>query len=124
MDDPFDDIDKLRLKPDGPQAKAPYVPARIRKQRRQFIMVPWMWLEKLAKAPMANGAAHQVAWHLLYSHFKSRGKPFRLPNGWLRYNGIDRWTKWRCLNDLERRGLILIERRNRKSPVIRVLLAD
>jgi len=115
--DPFD-LDKLRLDP--ATSAAPYVPTKIKKRRQQFVMVPMLWKEKLSKKPLASGATHQVALHLLYLHWKSQGEPFALANGMLKYDGISRFSKWRALADLEKRGLSPIERRHRKSPIIHV----
>ena len=129
-DDPFD-IKRLRIDPAKFAARP--VPAKIRKRREQFVMVPMWWVEKLGRCrignascetPRATGTAHQVALHLLHLHWKHHGKPFKLPNGMLGYDGISRRSKWRTLPDLERRGLITVERRLRKSPIIRVLVVQ
>jgi uncharacterized membrane protein len=53
--------------------------------------------------------------------WKNRGAPIKLTNGMLRIEGISRRSKWRALNGLERRGLIAVERRLRRSPIIRLL---
>jgi hypothetical protein len=52
------------------------------------------------------------------------GKPFGLPNGMEKYDGISRQTKLRALAELERPGLITLERRPKKSPIIHLLLTD
>ena len=117
--DPLDDIKALRLDP----AATPRVPARIKKRRKEFVKLPMSWMEKLGEVPLATGATHQVAWHLLYLDWKNRSKPFKLSNGILEYGGISRFSKWRALADLERRGLIMVERRRRKSPIVHVLQA-
>jgi hypothetical protein len=113
--DPFDDVANFRLDPR--LAHSQPVPAKIRKRREQFAMMPMWWVEKLGD-PLATGATHQVACYLVHRYWKSHGKPFKLPNGMLNYDGISRQTKWRALADLERRGLISIERRRGKSPVV------
>jgi hypothetical protein len=118
--DPFD-IKQLRIDP--AKLATPHVPAKIRKRRDQFVQVPMWWIEKLGESPLASGATHQVACHLCYLDWKNRGKPFKLPNGMLKYDGISRQSKWRALADLERRKLIAIERRRSKSPIIHFLLA-
>jgi hypothetical protein len=118
-DDPYD-LKRLRIDP--ATFALPHVPTKIRKRREQFVMVPMWWVEKLGEAPLATGATHQVACYLLHLHWKSRGKPFKLPNGMLKYDGISRQSKWRALADLERRKLIAIERRRSKSPIIHFLL--
>jgi hypothetical protein len=46
------------------------------------------------------------------------------PNGMLKYDGISWKSKWRALTDLERRGLITVVRRRRKSPIVRVLVVQ
>jgi hypothetical protein len=113
---------KLRIDP--AKLATPYVPTKIRKRNEQFVKLPMWWLEKLGKPPLATGATHQVACYLCHLDWKHRSKPFNLPNGMLNYDGISRRSKWRALTDLERRGLITIERRRRKSPVIHVLVVQ
>ena len=116
------DLNKLRLDP--AKLATPYVPAKIRKRREQFVQVPMWWIEKLGEAPLATGTAHQVACHICHLDWKNHGKPFKLPNGMLEYDGISRYSKWRALRDLERRGLVVVESRSSKSPIIHVRLAQ
>jgi hypothetical protein len=117
-DDPFD-IKTLRIDP--AKFTTPYVPAKIKKRSDQFVMLPMWWYERL-KNPLPTGLTCLVAWHLLHLHWKHRGKPFQLPNGMLEYDGVSRQTKWRALATLERRKLIAIERRSKRSPIIHFLL--
>ena len=112
------DLTKLRVDP--ATFAAPHVPAKIRKRREQFIKLPMRWVEKLGEEPLATGATHQVACYLCHLDWKHHGKPFKLPNGMLKYDGISRQSKWRALADLERRKLIVVERQPRKSPIIHV----
>ena len=69
-------------------------------------------LEKLVYVPPADqirvGTPPKVA------------KRRQLANGMLKIDGVSRASKWRALAELERRGLISIERRSRKSPLITV----
>jgi hypothetical protein len=120
-DDDSSDIEALQF--DSASLATPHVPAKIRKRREQFAMLPMWWVEKLAETPLATGATWLVACHLVHLHWKNHGKPFKLPNGMLRYDGISRQSKWRALVDLERRGLIAIERRPSRSPIVRIVLA-
>lgn len=113
-DDRFD-IENLRLSPDQLHT---VTPKKILKRREHFICVPFSWLERLNGA---SGKAHSLALHLLHRHWKAKGRPFTVANGMLEIDGISRATKWRGLAELERRGLITIEHRDRKSPVITVL---
>jgi hypothetical protein len=118
-DDPFD-FKALRIDP--ATLAAPHVPAKIRKRREQFILVPMRWYEKLAKPTPASRYTVLVALYLLHLNWKNNGKPFKLASGMLDYDGIDRYTKYRALRDLERRGLITIEWRRGKSPIVQVRL--
>jgi hypothetical protein len=93
-------------------------PAKFSKRRKHFIMLPFTWLESLSGA---SGQVYAMALHLLYRDWKSSGMPIKLGNGMLQIDGIGRRTKWRALAELERRGLIAVERRRRKSPMIRLL---
>ena len=93
-------------------------PAKLTKRRKHFIMLPFTWLERLSGA---SGQVYRLAILLLYRDWKSNGMPIKLGNGMLQIDGISRRTKWRALVELERRGLIAIERRCGKSPIIRLL---
>jgi hypothetical protein len=110
-DDPFA-LENLRL------VQVPRTPPKIAKRRQHFIMVPFDWLERLKGA---GGQIWHVALHLQYLHWKGKGKPITLANGMLEYDGINRRTKWWALAELEQRGLISIERRKGKSPLIRMI---
>ena len=92
----------------------------IRQQRKtKFAKVPLWWMEKLAHT--RNAATLKIAWELLYRHWKAGAdKPVVLPNVGL--VGVSRRSKWRGLAELEKLGLITIERRSSKSPLITVLV--
>ena len=111
--DPFD-LDALRL---APNQLRTIPPRKILKRREHFVLVPFGWLERLEGA---SGKVYSLALHLLYRHWRAKGQPFTLSNGALKMDGISRASKWRGLAELERRGLISIEHRDRKSPVITV----
>jgi hypothetical protein len=119
MSDPFD-IKALRIDP--ATFAAPHIPAKIRKRRGEFAILPMWWHEKLAKPAPNSRYTCLIAWYLLYLNWKNHGKPFKLASGMLDYDGIDRYTKYRALRDLERRGLITIEWRRGKSPIVQVRL--
>jgi hypothetical protein len=113
MTDDFD-LEKLRL-PLG--EKWAVVPLKIRKRRQHFVKVPWTWVERLDGA---SGKTYRVALCLLYQYWKNRGEPVKLANGMLGIDGVSRYSKWKALSDLEHRGLITVERRPRRSPIIRL----
>jgi hypothetical protein len=92
-------------------------PAR-RQRREHFVKVPWTWVERLM------GARHKDAWPaamvILYEHWRHKGKAFALSNSGPMAD-IHRRQKHRALVELEALGLIAVERRPKKSPLIRVL---
>ena len=98
------------------------IPEKIRNRQEHSIKVPMRWYEKPASPIPAGRCTVLVALHLLHLHWRSRGEPFKLPNGTLRYDGISHDSKTRALKDLEQRGLITVEWRERKSPIIHVHL--
>jgi hypothetical protein len=115
--DPFDDLENLRLPP-MPEVRIG-TSAKIQKRRRNFIVVPVAWDDRLTGC---TGHTYKIANRVLYLHWKNRGQPFRLPNGMLRYDGVTRYSKWRALTTLERLGLITVKRQPKKSPTIHVHL--
>jgi hypothetical protein len=122
--DPFDDSDQLRLPAEWlPKYAEPFkpVPAKIQKRRQNFVMVPMWWYERLANPAPATRCTALVALYVLHMHFRSYGKPFLLANGMLEYDGISPDTKTRALKDLEQRGLVTVEWRERKSPTVQVI---
>ena len=115
-EDPFD-LQALRVDPnDGELLRLAKVPAKVQKRRGHFIKVPWVWFERLAGA---HGQTYRLALYLLYLYWKDgSGQPIKLSNIGLRDIGISRYSKWRVLADLERVGLISIERRPRRVPLV------
>ena len=119
-DDKAIDLEKYAL-PDRPiPERRATVPRKIRRRGEHFVRVPWAWVERLNGA---RGSTYRLALILLYLHWKGNGEPIKLANGMLRIDGISRYSKWRALNELERRGMIVVERRRRRSPLIQVLVA-
>jgi hypothetical protein len=90
-------------------------PRKLEKRRKHFVRLPWTWVETLSGA---SGKTWELAVQLLYLHWKGEGAPIKLANGALENDGIDRFAKWRALKELERRGLITIERRHARSPIV------
>jgi hypothetical protein len=117
-DDPLY-LENLRLTPQM-VAERKIEPRKVRKRRKHFVQVPWIWIEKLHGA---TGHTHQIALRLLYQDWRQKqweGGPVKLPNGMLEYDGISQPSKWRALIDLEKRGLVTVERRPRKSPLVHI----
>jgi hypothetical protein len=116
-DDSFD-LKKLVLPPEIVRERRGIEPKKIQKRRAYFVKVPWVWVEQLDGAA---GQTYRLALCLLYLHWKSGSEPIKLPNSMLKIDGISRASKWRGLAELERRGLITVERRPRRSPLIRLV---
>jgi hypothetical protein len=121
-DDAYADLKQHRLKPETKtilEGRA-FVPHEIKKRRQHFVKVPWTWVERLSDTRRLS--TYRVAMHVLYIHWKRGGQPFPLSNGMLMMEGITRWSKWDALKELERLGLVRVERRRRKSPLITVII--
>jgi hypothetical protein len=112
--------DLTRLRVDSATFKVPHVPTKIRKRREQFTMLPMRWYEKLANPVPTGRCTCLVAWYVLHLHWKNHGRPFKLANGMLEYDGISHDSKTRSLKELERRGLITVEWRPKRSPIVHV----
>jgi hypothetical protein len=117
------DATKLSIKPNDlnpvPAVRV-RTPGRIRKRQGHFVMVPWCWVEKLKGKPWY---VYHVAFFLLYLRWR-RGDhgPIKLASGMLVLDGVSRNSKRRALKELEDLGLISVERRLRKSPIITIAL--
>jgi hypothetical protein len=118
-DDPYADLKQHALSPEMILERR-IEPPKMRRRRQQFVKVPWTWVERLAKARHASTL--QVAHCVLYLHWHGGSDQFPLANGMLPEHGIDRWRKWRGLRELEELGLIAVERRGRKSPLITIIV--
>lgn len=115
-DDPFD-LDGLRVDEIlMPSAE------RVARRKRQFIKVPMVWYDRLGRT--RSVATVKVALRLLQLHFRDRGRPVQLGNLALGLVDVSRSQKHRALIELEQRGLVRVERRPRKSPIVTVILED
>jgi hypothetical protein len=93
------------------------VPRKMQRRQEHFVRVPWTWIDRLKGA---DGQTYRVALYLLYMDWKGDGSPVKLTSGALAVDGVPRETKRRALADLERRGLVTVERLPRKSPIVRL----
>jgi hypothetical protein len=111
-------LDRFKTKPrvvGDPAAVKP------RQQKREIVMVTHAQFDRLSQAECA--AADRVFLHLLFLTWRprDRGKPVILANAELARKGIDRFAKRRALLELEALGLIKVEWRDKKSPIVTVL---
>jgi hypothetical protein len=117
-DDPFD-LDNLRLTPEataamGRAAAAKQAREPSKRQRQQFVMVPWWWVERLKDA--RHVANFRVALYVLYRHWKT-GKPVPVSNKAL---GLPPRSKWRAVRELEGLGLVCVQTRSARAPVVTI----
>jgi hypothetical protein len=112
-------LDRLRL-PDVPGTAPRPVATNTKERHQQFVKFPRAWVDRLRTARYTS--TYRVALHLLFRHWKSDGRPIQLSNVALAEAGVSRDQKWRALRELECLGLIRIERRRRRSPVITLLI--
>jgi hypothetical protein len=93
---------------------------RQRARARQFVRGPirMVWLESVARLP---GKALAVALLLWFLDGFDPGRPVRLTSPLLGRFGIDRKAAYRALKGLEARGLIRLERRPGRGPLIEMV---
>jgi hypothetical protein len=91
-------------------------PTKRKKKAEAFVKVPLWWAEAAANA--TDTPVLLVLMELLRRHFKTHNLTFPLPNGRLQKLGVSRDVKRRVLHNLERAGLITVERRPNKSPIV------
>jgi hypothetical protein len=114
MEDSFDP-EKLRCVEPAPPK--PAARPRIPRSTIPFVKVPRIWIEVLATIPNATAATYQLALHLIKEGWKSPNHVVKLTNSTA---GISRWTKYRELSKLRKSGLVAVEQRGRKSPLVTV----
>jgi hypothetical protein len=119
-DDPFDP-ENLRLQY-GTRASQKetrstvVVPAKLKKRREQFALVPMSLWEKLNDA---RGQTLRLIVYLIHMYWQGDYKPVKLANEIMEVNGVCREAKRRALHDLESRGVVIVDQRRRKSPIVR-----
>jgi hypothetical protein len=91
-----------------------------RKKVEPFVKVPLWWIVQATKA--TNTGKALVCVELLYAAWRAKRRTFPLPNGRLAKLGVSRYAKQRALRDLERAGLITVERPLRKTPIVTLVL--
>jgi hypothetical protein len=88
--------------------------------KRYYTLFPYSWQERLRGCKA--GSIFLLALYLLYEHWRSGGHRIRLSNGVLAAEGVGRNAKLDGLRELERRGLVQVEWRPRRAPLVTCLL--
>jgi hypothetical protein len=78
-----------------------------------------VWVQQLQKASCTS--TYRLALYLLFYHWKNGGSAITVSNVAVAEYGISRRQKWRALTELEHLGLIHLERRGSRSPMVTVL---
>jgi DNA-binding transcriptional ArsR family regulator len=115
----MDDWSKKRL------AELTATAATVKKQRKAkaegtFVKVPLQWIERATRATRTPQA--MVCIWLLHLAWQAKSITFPLPNDKLTKLGVDRRAKRRALVSLEKAGLITVERRHKKAPIVTLVL--
>jgi hypothetical protein len=114
MEDNFDP-ERLRYDVSAPPLQSKR--RRIARSTAPFIKLPTVWVEVLTTIPDATAATYRLALHLIRAGWKSPNHVVKLTNV---IAGIDRWQKYRELPKLRKAGLVSVEERPRKSPLVTV----
>jgi hypothetical protein len=108
-------LDLSRLQIEAEQFQSQAKPRRkLKKWQRRYVQVPWSWVERLQSAKRIS--TYRLALLLLYEGWKNGGKPLALSNVLAAEAGLSRQTKWLGLVELEKLGLVRIERRQVRAP--------
>ncbi len=84
-----------------------------------FVKVPLWWAVQAAQATKSPKA---LVWlWLLHRSWKGRSKTVVMSNAKLKEWGVTRLQKYRALRELEEAGLITVDWRRCKSPVVTLL---
>jgi hypothetical protein len=99
------------------EAAAPPKRKRARRRREDtFVTVPLALAAAMTKA--TNTPKAMVAFMVLYEAWANKGKPFPLSNMKLAGFGVQPLTRRRALRDLEAAGLITVEWKPGRAPVV------
>jgi hypothetical protein len=90
-----------------------------RRQTNSFAKVPLEWAARAANATRTPQALVWVI--LLHMAWQAKGLPFPISNATLARYGVSREVKRRALTALEFAGLIRVERRHSRSPIVRLI---
>jgi hypothetical protein len=94
--------------------------AKLRRQSRDFVMVPIAWVDQLAKAERA--VTYRLALHLLYRAWRTRNyDDLAVSNIAAARSGVSPRSKSNGLAELEQLGLVAVTRHPKRAPTVRLL---
>ena len=94
-------------------------PIKRKKTPEPFVKVPLRWITEAAKA--TRSPTTSVCFELLRASWKAGSPTFSCPNVRLKSLDVSREVKRRVLRDLERAGLIMVERRHGKATIVTLI---
>jgi hypothetical protein len=109
----------MGIDPNDPKWRPKAKPAK-KKWQRQFIKFPWAWMDRLVATRRTT--TYRLVLILVYEHWRTGGRPIMLSNIAAAKEGLSRHSKWRALRELENLGLVVLEKRPKKSPTIRLMM--
>ena len=116
-EDGVDWVERLRLDPIDRAETKPAAPKRA-KLKDGFVRLPMAWATRLGKA--RHVATWKLAACVLFLDWKGGGEPVTLSNVVLNEWGLPQGrTKRKALAELEALGLVSVERRAKRSPLIK-----
>jgi hypothetical protein len=78
-----------------------------RQWQRQFVRVPWSWVEALKDAK--NIATYRLAFYVLYEHWRNGGRPVKVSGTAAARMGVNHDAKRRGLQELDSLKLVNTE---------------
>ena len=116
----FDDLNRFRLAGSRKSKPAEAFGPPRHKQGQRFLKgpIPWAWLRGAARFP---GKALHVAIALWFTAGLTRRRVIQLSPSTLRMLGVERNAARRGLLALEKAGLVHVERRSCRSPIVTLL---
>jgi hypothetical protein len=87
--------------------------------QRLCTVLPREWELRLLEAKRIS--TYRLAIELLYLHWYGKGKPITVSSKVARAVKISATSKWEALKELERSGLIVVDRKARKAPRVVLL---
>ena len=103
----------------GPKTASAPNASRRKGWQRNYTLVPREWELRLLGAKRIS--TYRLAIELLYLHWYDNGKPVTVSSKVAQAAKISARSKWEALAELERLGLIEVDRRPRKSPRVVLL---
>ena len=117
---------KASLQPKEKRETAPTRPPRPTSRhisKTRFVRFPMVWARQMVTID-AGKCTYQVALYLLHEVWRTKINFVKMTNVGLKQWGVGRKGKQHALDQLRDLGLISVEHRGRKSPVVKVKLAD